>query len=48
MKRLTIIPLAVLALTPLTRATAQEQPSPLFSGGRIRLKYCYPVLEGQH
>jgi hypothetical protein len=47
MRHATIL-VAIFAFVPLTSATAQEQPSPLFSGGRIRLKYCYPVLEGQH
>ncbi len=36
MKRLSIIPLAVLAFTPLTSTTAQEQP-PVESGARIRV-----------
>ncbi len=36
MKRLTIIPLAILAFTPLTSTTAQEQ-SPVESGERIRV-----------
>jgi len=36
MKRFSIIPLAVLVLTPLTSTTAQEQP-PVESGARIRV-----------
>jgi hypothetical protein len=37
MKRLTIVPLVVLALTPLARATAQEQPPPVEPGDRVRV-----------
>ncbi len=37
MKRLTIVPLAVLAFTPLTRATPQEQPPPVEPGQRVRV-----------
>jgi hypothetical protein len=35
MKHLTIVPLAVLAVTPLARATAQEQPPPVEPGQRV-------------
>ena len=36
MKRISIIPVAVLAFTPLTRATAQEHPPPIESRARAR------------
>ncbi len=39
MKRLSFIPLAVLAFTPLTGATAQEQPPPLEPGVRVRVSF---------
>ena len=38
MKRLSIIPLAVLAVTPLTRVTAQEPP-PVKVGDRVRVTH---------
>ena len=37
MKRLTIIPLTVLAVTPFTSVTAQEQPPPVEPGARVRV-----------